>query len=77
MDDRGVNSGFNSSRNAYTLKHQLLKTQKNNASGPPSFPSMVNERSHGNSSELKQTEKTEMRSKAHVPKLLLTQTLQF
>ena len=77
MDDRAAISGFNSSRNAYHLKHKLLKTQKNNASGPPSFPSMANERSNGNSSELKTTEKEELRSKAHVPKLLLTQALQF
>ena len=38
---------------------------------------MALERSQGNSSELKNLDRPEMHSKAHVPKLLLTQTLQF
>ena len=80
MEERSLISGFNTSKNAY-IKNSLNKTHKNNASGPPGFQmsisgAMVNQRDRlDNSSELHQMigEKNELRSKAHVPKLLLTQ----
>ena len=78
MEDRLLKSGFNTSKNAY-VKQQLTKTHKNNNSGPSNIVSMnfVDQRSPGNSSELKTVDKPELASKAHVPKLLLTQAIQF
>lgn len=70
MDDPRAFSGFNTSKNSY-LKDRFRPT------GQPTYPSMALERSNGNSSELKNMDKPELRSKAHVPKLLLTQALQF
>ena len=75
LDDSPRKSGFSTHKNAY-LKHDLAKTpQKNYSNAPPNFPTMAVERQHANSSELNQS--TEMPGKAHVPKLLLTQALQF
>ena len=78
LEDRSLKSGFNTSKNAY-VKHQLLKTQRNNnASGPANFPSMTidRDRAHGNSSELNQSTASKPEAE-HVPQLLLTQTMQF
>ena len=76
MEDRLLKSGFNTSKNAY-VKQQLTKTHKNNNSGPSNIVSMnfVDQRYPANSSELKTVEKNDMESKAHVPKLLLTQAI--
>ena len=83
MEERSLISGFNSSKNAY-IKNSLNKTHKNNSSGPPHFQmstmsgAMAEPRNLDNSSEMihqkEPVEKTQLKgSKAHVPKLLLTQ----
>ena len=76
LEDRGLKSGFNTSKNAY-VKHQLLRTQRNNnASGPANFPSVIieHDRANGNSSELNQSiaSKPEALKGGLVPQLLLT-----
>ena len=86
MEERSLISGFNTSKNTY-VKNTLNKTHKNNSSGPPNFqmsimstgPMADSPRNLDNSSEMIQqkdpVEKSVqvMGSKAHVPKLLLTQ----
>ena len=76
MDESPLKStGFSTHKNA-NLKPDLSRTtQKNYSGAPPNFPTMVVDRQHANSSELNQS--SEMPGKAHVPKLLLTQALQF
>ena len=74
IEDRSRRSGFSTSKNAY-VKHQLLRTQRNNnASGPANFPSMTLDRTNGNSSELNQSiaSKPEALKGGRVPQLLLT-----
>ena len=72
LEERNLYSGFQTSKNAY-MKKELRMRQSPAGKGLPSFPSMALERSNANSSELQQnTEKKELRSNAHVPKLLLT-----
>jgi hypothetical protein len=74
--DEPFNTGYKTEKNAY-MKHDLQRTApKNNSGAPPNFPTMAVDRNHVNISELNQS--TEMPSSpAHVPKLLLSQALQF
>lgn len=87
MDESPLKSGL-STHKAANIKHELARTtHKNNSGAPPNFPMMALERPHANSSELNQSTTAagaEMPaasgSKAQnnvVPKLLLTQALQF
>ena len=74
LEDRSLKSGLNTSKNAY-VKHQLLRTQRNNnASGPANFPSMTLDRTNGNSSELNHSivSKPEALKGGRVPQLMLT-----
>ena len=82
MEDSTMNSGCKTSKNAY-VKHELISrtaggARKSNYSGaPPNFPSMAIERSQGVNSEMQQSSELHNNKMAHVPKLLLTQALQF
>ena len=86
MDESPLKSGL-STHKAANIKPELARTtHKNNSGAPPNFPTMALERPHANSSELNQSttaagaEMPAAGSKAQnsvVPKLLLTQALQF
>lgn len=75
MDEatRGALSGLNQNRNVYNLKKQLIRAQKHGLGGH-SLPSMTpQDRPMQNTSDLQASTK----KGGHVPKLLLTQALQF
>ena len=74
MDDCNF-SGFNTSKNAYLKNSELKNTPQRTKLTQANFPSMTLERSNLISSQLNDTNDERKTSKAHVPKLLLTQAL--
>lgn len=75
MDERDAYTGFNSSKNAY-VKQTLFKTGKDMIPASPQHQRHNGvPRQNGIISELHQIPATMTHSKAHVPKLLLTQAL--